>query len=223
MPSPRRFRSGRAPRLALATVTTVTIVGATVAACAVPPFKRVEKRAAQELAFVEETVALSLAEVKGRLHRFATEGRMPLAPPFHQFRLEPQGGTVFPDEASLRDQAADNPALARYVALDSALRASDFYLFDVSDTFWASEYVYRGEPARFKTSFILHLSASGPGGADTTLEAIEYLPVVWLGDRFGLGHAGPAFLNDVRRVAPTTQDRVALLKQLTRVLREDPR
>jgi hypothetical protein len=187
--------------------------------CAVPPFKQIEKRAAADLAIVNAVVAPGAPVVEARLRALFAGGRTPLQPPYARFRLEDRAGGVFPGDERLREDSADNPALERYLTVAPSLRAADFYLVDVSDTFWPSEYFYRGEPARFRTDFIVHLGAVAAERPEATrLEVIEVRPLVWVGTRFGLGHAGPAFLRDTRGVAPTTRDRQAVLDQLVRGL-----
>jgi len=127
------------------------------------------------------------------------------------------GDAIVPDADQLRLRAADDPALAAYAQLPPAARSQDFYLFDLSDRSWqTAEYTRDSAPLRFKTDFIVHLEG-GEGG--TAVEVIEYLPRLLLGKTFRLrGHHGPDFYQDIRFVAPTTQDRVHLLEIVRRAL-----
>ena len=67
-----------------------------------------------------------------------------------------------------------------------------------------------GVPVLFKPDFIFHLQSIEQG---VRIEVISYLPRVRLGKKFRItGHHEPDFYDDIRRVAPTTQDRKEVLK-----------
>jgi hypothetical protein len=142
------------------------------------------------------------------------------------FDLHSASDPVFPDDYQLRAEP-DNPALARYVAIDPGARKRDFYLTPPAacppdssgdtDCYWESEYQYQGKPTKFKCSFIFHLEQQSESA--TKISILEYLPEVWAGKEFNLlGHAGPGFYRDIRIVPPTNQDRVEVLEIITRRL-----
>ena len=126
------------------------------------------------------------------------------------------------DDYQLRAHSADNPALQRYVELSPDLRKDDFYLLPATDFYWpSSEYVYHGKPALFACGFIIHVQ--DVAGSATKLEVIETSPLVKVGKRIGLSaHTGPfpQLFDDIRSVAPTTEDRFDLLRELGRVVHD---
>jgi hypothetical protein len=128
------------------------------------------------------------------------------------------------DDYQLRAHSAGNPALQRYVELSPDLRENDFFLLlPATDFYWpSSEYVYRGKPALFACGFIIHVQ--DVAGSATKLEVIETSPLVKIGKRIGVSaHTGPLpqLFDDIRSVAPTTEDRLELLQELERVM-QDP-
>src|SRR5207253_699271 len=92
----------------------------------------------------------------------------------------------------------------------------DLYLAEVTgDYYWLSEYRYRGQPAKFRCAFIVHLEPAAKTRA--RVQVIEYLPELWVGKVFGFSaHGGPipGFYYDIRFVAPTASDRAAILKAI---------
>jgi len=77
-----------------------------------------------------------------------------------------------------------------------------------------SEYFYKGQPAKFRCSFLIHLEPAG--NSSTKVEVFEYQPTIWAGEYFGFSaHAVlPTTLHDIRPVQPTTTDRKALLTRI---------
>lgn len=160
------------------------------------------ERVAATLPYPVPTVHDRLAE--GLAAALASHRRFPgLAVAAH-------GEPIFPEPVQQRLNATDNPALVRYAELPDDAKALDFFLYDPLDGYWFSEYRRDGAPVRFRCDFILHLAPAAGGG--TEVEAIEYLPRIWPGDRFELfGRRGPRFYRDIRVVAPTAEDRSELL------------
>jgi len=106
--------------------------------------------------------------------------------------------------------ATESPALSRYTKISTEEKYLDFFLHDLSDHYWESEYQLDGVPVPFKSDFIIHLQSIEQG---VRIEVISYLPRVRLGKKFRItGHHGPDVYDDIRRVAPTTQDRKEVLK-----------
>jgi hypothetical protein len=133
------------------------------------------------------------------------------------------GDPIFPDDVQVRAASGVNPALAAYAAAGPDARRLDLYLYDLSDDYYPSEYVWRGDTAPFQTDFVVHLEPDGPAGASATrIEVLEYRPRVRLGKTLDLrGHHGPGFYWDIRTVEPTVREREALLALILRLL--DPR
>jgi len=138
---------------------------------------------------------------------------------FANFDRHPAGDPIFPDDYQLRFASRDNPDLARYISLDPSERRRDLYLVppvvgppDPSgniDYYWESEYLYLGQPVKFRCNFIIHLE---PAMAASKISILEYQPEIWTGTKFDLlGHAGPGFYRDIRLVEPTNRDREELL------------
>lgn len=117
------------------------------------------------------------------------------------------------------EQFALDPELERYYELSPKERQFDWSLVH-SGPQWDSEYEYRGKPAPFSASFIVHLRCDGPDA--TTVQIYEQEAYVCVGEWFGLqanfGHLFSSysfgFHPDCRRVAPTRVDRADLLKQV---------
>jgi len=174
------------------------------------------ERHGEARAHVANAVARPADDVHARLAR-GLASALGAAEKYRDAHLAASDDPVFPDPQQLRLAAGDDPALAAYAALDDRQRRRDFYVFDLSDTYWTSEYVWRGRPARFKTDFIVHVADADAGG--TLVEVLEYRPRVSLGEHFDLtGHHGPGFYDDVRFVAPTTRDREELLEMVVGLL-----
>jgi hypothetical protein len=124
------------------------------------------------------------------------------------------------EDYQLRTHSEHNPALQRYLEIKSELRNRDFYLLPSPDFYWpSSEYIYSEAPAQFTCGFIIHLQPTGE--STTKMEVIETLPLVKIGKRLGVSaHTGPLpwFFDDIRPVAPTTEDRLDLLSEIERAL-----
>jgi hypothetical protein len=144
--------------------------------------------------------------------------KFPTGSKWRSFYLFTQGGTglnVFPpDEEILLDRGEDS-FVRRYVAIAPELRRNDFYLHEVTgDEFWPSEYMYRGQPAKFRCGFFIHLEPRS--GSQTRVEVFEYQPMIWAGEKFGMSaHAIlPTMLHDIRSAEATTADRVEVVTMI---------
>jgi hypothetical protein len=130
---------------------------------------------------------------------------------------------LFPsDEEILLDRGADS-FVPDYVRIPPALRSQDLYLYEPSgDYFWDSEYFYRGQPAKFRCSFLIHIEPAKDSGV--TVEIFEYQPYLWVGEYLGLSaHAIlPAMLHDIRPAQPTTADRIEVLQMIQRAAAPPP-
>jgi hypothetical protein len=116
--------------------------------------------------------------------------------------------------------AGSDEALLRYASVHEERRRDDLLLNCKVGPFWPSEYRSpRGVPLPFITDFIIHLDSVSP--ESTRVEVIEYFPQVKAGKRFGFGHDAllPGFIDDVRSVPPTTQDRLHVLDRIRQALR----
>jgi hypothetical protein len=122
---------------------------------------------------------------------------------------------LFPsDEEISLDRGVDS-FVGRYVRIPSVLRSRDLYLYEPSgDFYWESEYFYKGQPAKFRCSFLIHLEAAKDSG--TKVEIFEYQPTIWAGEYVGLSaHAiFPIMLHDIRPVQPTTTERNEILRMV---------
>ena len=131
---------------------------------------------------------------------------------FYLFRKDAAQQSLFPtDEEILLDRGVDS-FIERYVRIPPGLRSQDFYLYEPSgDYYWGSEYVYKGQPAKFHCSFLIHPEPAG--NSNTKVEVFEYQPTIWAGEYLGLSaHAVlPTTLHDIRPVQPTTTDRKIVL------------
>lgn len=136
---------------------------------------------------------------------------------------EPNGR--FPVDSVLAQYAEteNSSTLKEYVSLNPNLRKNDYYLayFGLENlglggnSYWYSEYYYQGQPAKFKTDFLIHLESFGD--SSTKVKIFEVTPTIIVGQRFELfGHAivSPHFGEDRRIVAPTISDRVELLDKI---------
>ncbi|HEV2844276.1 MAG TPA: hypothetical protein VG477_05475, partial [Thermoanaerobaculia bacterium] len=182
--------------------------------------------------FVEATLPGDVAAVTAALRSFFNDG---LAPPPRPERFPPgdrlrelllfprevppgYGFIPLPEDALIRANTVDDPAIRRYLELPLERRKHDLFLYRPLDVFWFSEYQVRGKPAPFTCHFILHLEPDGPGR--TRLEVLEYRPMVKAGRKFGLvpHSVGPGSMSDLRLVPPTTRDRVELLERIRKAL-----
>jgi hypothetical protein len=131
---------------------------------------------------------------------------------FH--KSDPQHPLFPPDEEILLDRGVDS-FVERYVRIPSVLRSRDLYLYEPSgDFYWDSEYFYKGQPAKFRCNFLIHLEAAKDSG--TKVEIFEYQPTIWAGEYVGLSaHAiFPTTLHDIRPVQPTTIERNEILRMV---------
>lgn len=144
---------------------------------------------------------------------FGDRGRRPRGK-FERFQIVGTASQIFPEDYRLRYAASRDPLLARYAAIEPALRKNGLYLFEATgDYYWPSEYYYNDVPAKFRCAFIMHLEADAPSG--TKIEVLEFGPTIWVGKAFHLlGHHGPDFYYDIRPVEPTAQERLELLELL---------
>ncbi len=132
---------------------------------------------------------------------------------FFLFRKADAQHPLFPsDEEILLDRGVDS-FVERYVRIPPELRSRDFYLYEPSgDYYWPSEYFYKGNAAKFRCSFLIHLEPAR--NSAVKVEIFEYQPTVWVGEYLGMSaHAIlPAMLHDIRPVQPTTEDRKEVLQ-----------
>jgi len=217
-------------RLALAATALVTI-GLAVSLEAYR-FKKIEKKGPAELSPVTaelpaDSNAVSAAiqntfNVWGDLARTNFAGtytnKFPARSKWRAFYLFRHGGTglnVFPpDEDVLRNRGEDS-FVRRYIAIPSELRRGDFYLYEpTGDQYWPSEFMYRGQPAKFRCSFFIHLEATT--GSHTHVEIFEYQPEIWAGEKLAMSaHAiWPTMLHDIRFAQATTADRVEVVTMI---------
>ena len=200
---------------------------ALVAAC--PRFKKIEKRgpAAETVAAIlpgdVEAAAAAVGNafndwadfdrpdhISGRPDKFPGGGQWSH---FFLFHKNDPRHPLFPsDEEISLDRGVDS-FVESYLRIPAELRARDLYLYEpLGDYFWDSEYFYKGQAAKFRCSFLIHLEAAKDSGA--RVEIFEYQPTIWVGEYLGLSaHAIlPAMLHDIRFVQPTTKDRVEVLR-----------
>jgi hypothetical protein len=141
---------------------------------------------------------------------------------FFLFGKDDAQHSSFPsDEEILLDRGVDS-FVERYVQVQPELRARDFYLYEpTGDYYWGSEYFYRGERAKFRCSFLIHLEPTEK--TSTRVEIFEYQPTIWVGEYFGLSaHAIlPAMLYDIRSVEATTADRKEVIAIIQKANRQD--
>ena len=182
-----------------------------------PRFQKVEKRSSVSSSSVAETVPGNEQVLSGRISRFfETKSQKPK--PFERFKLAKYGEEFFPQDFQI--QHYNDPILKTYLSIEPASKRNDLYLYDFSDaddpdSYWLSEYYYRGAPARFRCNFIIHLETKS--NDSTRIEIFEYAPRVWLGNRFSMGPHGPGMHLDIRDVESTTKDRIELMKLIKEV------
>ncbi|HSS52909.1 MAG TPA: hypothetical protein VLX28_28530 [Thermoanaerobaculia bacterium] len=197
---------------------------------------RLERQAAEIRPFVEATLPGSVSQVAAVLRLFFNDGlvplprqnRFPASDKLNAFVLYPRdapsgvGMVPLPDDVNLRANSRDDPAMDRYLALPAERRQDDLFLYHPLDVFWPSEYRVGGKAAPFTCHFILHLEPAGPGR--TKLEVLEYEPLVYAGRKLAPDAHGVGFgrHDDLRRVPPTTRDRVELLETIQRAVAAAP-
>lgn len=191
---------------------------------------RLERPAAETRPFVEATLPGSVAQVTAALRTFFNDGltppprpnRFPEGDKLHAFVLYPRdapsglGLVPLPGDVDLRANSENDPAMDRYLALPAERRRDDLFLYHPLDVFWPSEYQVRGKAAPFTCHFIFHLAPAGSGR--TKLEVLEYAPLVYAGRKLAPEAHGLGFgrKDNLRRVPPTTRDRVELLERIQR-------
>lgn len=125
--------------------------------------------------------------------------------------------SLFPsDEEILLNRGVDS-SVERYVRVPAQQRNRDLYLYEpTGDYYWESEYFYKGRPAKFRCSFIIHLEPAA--NISTNVEIFEYQPTIWTGEYLGFSAHGllPTMLHDIRSVEETTTDREAILTMIIR-------
>jgi hypothetical protein len=193
---------------------------------------RLERQAAETRPFVEAILPGGAAQVTAALRAFFNDGltppprpnRFPDGDKLRAFLLYPRdapsglGLVPLPGDIDLRANSENDPAMDRYLALPAERRKDDLFLYHPLDVFWPSEYQVRGKAAPFTCHFILHLEPDGPGR--TKLEVLEYAPLVNAGRKLAPEAHGVGFgrKDDLRRVPPTTRDRVELLERIRRAV-----
>jgi hypothetical protein len=177
-----------------------------------PAMKQLERRPRAGSASISRVYEVPEAAAAEVLRRLFTENRGALNDKFSRFLIVGTEDQLFPDEVQLKS----HPSTESYASIEMQSRQTDFYLYEpTGDHYWHSEFYYKGEPARFRCGFIIHLEPVGP--ERTHIAIFEYQPVVWVGKRFDIwGHNGPGFYNDIRQVEPTVSDRAELLEIIDR-------
>jgi hypothetical protein len=137
---------------------------------------------------------------------------LPTFPELSLFLVAATDDPIFPDDGSIRINLDRSPWLESYLALPPDARASDLYLYSVTDLFWPSDYLYQAAPAKFYSDFVVHLKPISE--TETNVEIFEFLPRIWVGKSLQLGAHGPCMCRDQRRVPQTKTDREELLEAL---------
>jgi hypothetical protein len=227
----RRRIEGRSVVEAIALALALVASGTVAALLLYPRFKKIEKRGPAASAVIitipqrPEAVGATLSQAfRDGVRLFeGSVGGGSVSGNWYRFRLARFGDPIFPDDFQLKAWSREDLQLRRYLELPANRKKDDLYLFEpTGDYYWPSEYFYRGEPAKFRSSFILHLE---PQASQTKMEIIEYLPEIWAGEKFDWSaHAGPipGFFHDIRIVAPTTADRTEVLKKIQEALAGTP-
>lgn len=109
----------------------------------------------------------------------------------------------------------ESAGLAAYARIPESDRKNDVYLFSPLDNYWPSVDYVNHVRIPFTCGFLIHVSPSKGG---SQIEVYEYQPIVVAGKTWTLGHSGPGRYLDIRQVAPTVDDRNALLKEIRRLL-----
>lgn len=182
--------------------------------------KRIKRKTNLDFAPVSSIVPVDQHSVTKAIIRMFRDGKPPPTGKFSHFSLAQVGEEQFPADYQLSNYQEDE-LVRRYLSIDVARRRLDFYLYDFSDAdnrkdYWTSDYYRGSEPVLFRCNFVIHHEPEGTG--HTKLEIFEYAPRVWVGKKFGFERHGPGFYLDIRKVAPTTSDRVELLALLEQAL-----
>jgi hypothetical protein len=187
---------------------------------AVTHVKRIKRKTNLNLAEVSSILPVDQNEVIKAITRMFRDGKAPPTGKFSHFSLAQVGEEQFPADYQL-SHYQDDQLLSRYLSIAVARRRLDFYLYDFSDAdnqndYWTSDYYRGSEPVLFRCNFIIHHEPEATG--HTKVEIFEVAPRIWVGKKFGLERHGPGFYLDIRKVDPTTSDRVDLLALLKEVL-----
>jgi hypothetical protein len=182
--------------------------------------KRIRRRTNLNLAPVSAIFAVDQNGVIKAITKMFRDRNPPPTGKFSHFSLAQVGEEQFPADYQL-SQYQDDELLRRYLSIDVARRRLDFYLYDFSDAdnredYWASDYYRGSEPVPFRCNFIIHHEPEDAG--HTKVEIFEVAPRIWVGKKFGFERHGPGFYLDIRKVDPTTSDRLDLLALLKEVL-----
>ena len=181
-------------------------------------FKQIDKTAnTNPLERVSVTLPVNIATTRKALLELprtphSSEEILPGFPSLDLFLVAPRGDPIFPDDGSIRVNLDRAPWMTTYLSLPEEERTQDLYLYAVTDLFWPSDYVYKGEPTKFYSDFIIHFETAGD--ASTQVEVFEFLPRIWVGRSFQLGAHGPCMCRDQRWVGQTKGDRAALLRAI---------
>ena len=182
--------------------------------------KRIRRRTNLNLASVSAIFPVDQNGVTKAIFKMFRDGKPPPTGKFSHFSLAQVGEEQFPADYQL-SYYQDDQLLRRYLTIDVARRRLDFYLYDFSDAdnhndYWPSDYYRGSEPVPFRCNFIIHHEPEGSG--HTKVEIFEVAPRIWVGKKFGFERHGPGFYLDIRKVDPTTSDRVDLLALLKEAL-----
>jgi hypothetical protein len=175
--------------------------------------------------FVEGTVPLNLDDLVTRINQ-GQLGTTHREAGFATIQLDigsgPKEFEMGPISNMLLQKENGNPALEQYLQLPSETKINDIFVGgtadgDWDDDKWFSEYTALGKPVPFQCGFILHFEAIGPN--QTKVEVLETGPSVTYGRRFQLNAHAMGMLPDTWLVAPTTSDRVSVLKRVQSLAR----
>ena len=184
------------------------------------PVKRIKRNTDLNFASVSSVLPVAQNSVARAIIRMFRDKEPPPTGKFSHFSLAQVGDEQFPADYQLSSYQEDE-LLRRYLSIDGSRRRSDFYLYDFSDAdnpsdYWRSEYYRGSEPVLFRCNFIIHQEPED--AQHTKVEIFEVAPRIWVGKKFGFEAHGPGFYLDIRKVDPTTSDRVDLLASIERAL-----
>lgn len=180
----------------------------------------IERRSTVKAERIQETVDGNVEAVKSKI--------VAIFKAKYETRVEHQGDiytgffpstkdsseSFFPDDLLLKAWIRENKQLGHkdlieYLKLSEQLKKADVYLLNFGNRYWYSEYYWNNKPVKFQSNFIIHLEPEGTN--QTKIQVFQYQPQIWIGKKFGMGHAGPAYTNDTRWVEPTAKDSLELL------------